>query len=202
MQCPLRPEFSSATLMLAHKRLVGCPIGHSDGDLHKPIFDPDPSLAEQKMPSINEHIFLEISRYLGLYDLLSLAHVRRLDAEELISSVLTSVILDIAFMASHSYSFWNPHEFIGTSALSAFLPKHRLGPWKSYSGEEIRISVERMCKFKHRWIPGHARAIHHLSIWEAYEFIPYLLSPVTFMLLAAWVWRCAGTYSTSLTSRF
>ncbi|KIM28551.1 hypothetical protein M408DRAFT_23603 [Serendipita vermifera MAFF 305830] len=86
------------------------------------------------MLALNEHLILEIAQHLDVLDLLSFAHS-----------------CSLAFQISQLYSYWNPQDFYHPCGLSAFLPKTRVGPWRSYTGDELRLAATKLREFKLNW---------------------------------------------------
>ncbi|KIM28553.1 hypothetical protein M408DRAFT_136491 [Serendipita vermifera MAFF 305830] len=71
------------------------------------------------MARINSEIIFEISKYLGIPDLLSLAHVRSSGVVSRCSDSLPQSS-SLAFRLSYLYSFWRPHEFDSSIGLAPF----------------------------------------------------------------------------------
>ena len=72
------------------------------------------------------------------------------------------------------YSFWSPHELSSSLGLAVFLPDDHVGPWKSYSGDEIRQAAIKMRDFRNRWDSDQVSASRrvHVGRYDSLESIP------------------------------
>jgi hypothetical protein len=72
------------------------------------------------------------------------------------------------------YSFWSPHELSPSLGLAAFLPDDHVGPWRSYSGDEIRQAATKMRDFRSRWDSEQVSASHRVNVgrYTSLEAIP------------------------------
>lgn len=70
----------------------------------------------------------------------------------------------MAFHVSQLYSFWRPHELDAFSGFSAFLPTERIGPWRGYSGDDIRLAAMKMRGCRDNWQSEQPIAKYRVSI--------------------------------------